>query len=106
MSKTNELINNVEKKIEKLMRDDTFIKVVSYNLNTALKLQKYTHQKFEKILKMADVPTLKSLNELFETVHHLEKETHDQKEKIAHLEAELAKYKKTKTSKTKTAIND
>ena len=68
MIKTNELINNVEKKIEKIMRDDTFIKVVSYNLNTALKLQKFTHQKFEKILKMADVPTLKSLNELFETI--------------------------------------
>jgi hypothetical protein len=50
---------------------------------------------------MADVPTVKSLNELFETVHQLEKETHEQKEKIAHLETELADYKNQKLKKTK-----
>lgn len=101
MINSNQIINNVEKQIEKVMRDDTFIKLVSFNLNTALKIQKYTHRKFETLLKIADVPTVKSLNELFETVHQLEKETHEQKEKIAHLETELADYKNQKLKKTK-----
>lgn len=103
MIKTNQIINNVEKQLEKIMRDDTFIEMVSFNINTALKIQKYTHKKLETLLKIADVPTLKSLNELFETVHVLEKESHQQKEKIAHLEAELENYRNQKIKKSKKA---
>lgn len=51
---------------------------------------------------MTDVATLKSLNELFESVNHLEKESMKQKAKIAHLEERLKNSAVSETPKKKT----
>jgi hypothetical protein len=102
--KVTKMIFLVENKIDELLRDERVINVLSKNLNTAIKLQHFANKRLEFILKLADVATLKSLNELFESVNHLEKESMKHKAKIALLEEHLKKSSASETPKKKTSV--
>jgi len=99
--KVGKVVNLVEEKIEDILRDERVLSMVSKNINTAVKVQNYAHKRMEFFLKLADVPTLKSLNELFEAVNHLEKENVKLQEKVSDLESKLATLEKPKVSKSK-----
>ena len=99
--KVGKVVNLVEEKIEDILRDERVLSMVSKNINAAVKVQNYAHKRMEFFLKLADVPTLKSLTELFETVNHLEKENVMLQEKIAALESRLEQLEKIKSSKPK-----
>jgi flagellar biosynthesis chaperone FliJ len=102
--KTENIFKAIEKNIDLLIRDDRFINVVSTNLNTLLKIQDYTHQKLESILRIVDVPTIKSMDHLFNSINMLEKTIQDQSKKINHLEEKIqemnSKPKRVRTVKT------
>lgn len=80
----------LESKIDEILRDERVLKVLSKNINNMIKIQNYATRRLEFVLRIADVPTLKGLNELFESVNHLEKETMKQRERILILEKRLA----------------
>lgn len=86
MMKVTETLVAVEDKIDRILRDKLIINMLSKNVNTAIKLQSFLNNRLEVILKIADVATLKSLNDLFASINHLEKESIKQAERIAELE--------------------
>lgn len=99
--KVGKVVNLVEEKIEDILRDERVLSMVSKNINTAVKVQNYAHKRMEFFLKLADVPTLKSLNELFAAVNHLEKENVKLQEKVSELESKIATLEKPRASKSK-----
>ena len=94
--KVAKVVELVEGKIEDMLRDERVLNMVSKNINNAVKVQNYAHKRMELILRLADIPTLKSLNELFEAVNHLEKENVKLQERVAELEAKIAHNEKAK----------
>lgn len=97
--KTQKVFSNLESNIDQLMRDERFIKIISSNINLILKVQDFTHRKLESVLKVVDVPTIKSMDNLFNTIKHLEETVHHQAEKIVHLENQLATLQNDSRSK-------
>jgi hypothetical protein len=91
-------IEVLEAKIDEMLRNRRVLLLLSKNINTAIKVQTFATKRLELVLRIADIPTLKGLNELFESVNHLEKESMKQKERILQLEEQL------EASKAKTPI--
>ncbi len=91
-----------ENKIEELLRDKRVLAVASKNINTAIKLQHFANKRLALLLRVADIATHKGLNELFESVNLLEKESMKQKERIAFLENYI-KSQEEKVQKKSTA---
>jgi len=81
----------LENKIDQILRDQHVIGLLSKNINTAINIQSFVNRRLEGVLKLVDIATLKSLNDLFESINQLEKESIVQKEKIANLEELLKK---------------
>lgn len=102
--KVAKVVELVESKIEDMLRDERVLNMVSKNINTAVKVQNYAHKRMELVLRLADIPTLKSLNELFLAVNHLEKENIRLSEKVQELEARIAKNEKPLTVAKKKVI--
>lgn len=94
------VVSMVENKIDDLLRDKNVINFMAKNINTAIRLQYFLNKRLELVLRLADVATLKSLQELFESINRLEKESVEQKERIAYLE-ELLKAKSEELSAPK-----
>lgn len=94
------VVSIIENKIDDILRDKHVINFFSQNINTAIRLQYFLNKKLELVLRLADVATLKSLQELFESINKLEKDSIEQKEKIAYLE-ELLKSKTEEVRTTK-----
>jgi hypothetical protein len=89
----------MENKLEELLRDKRVLNLVSKNINNAIKLQHFANKRIAFILKVADIATHKGLNELFESVNQLEKESKIHKERIAFLEDCLKNQEKTNSQK-------
>lgn len=96
----------LEKSIEALFRDGTFMKVITSNMNMNLDMQKMVHKQVNMVLKNFAIPTEESLSRAYKAIHDLETKTLDLEEQIDALqekieELELANETKKSTNKMK-----
>lgn len=86
----------LETKFDQILRDERVLSLLSKNINIAVSLQKNATKRLESFLAIADIPTLRGLNDLFKSVNELEKLTMVQREEIENLKGEIAKLKTEK----------
>ncbi len=91
-------LNTTDKIVQPILRDKTYLRMNSFQMNTLLAVQKLVEVHTSKILKGMNIPTEKALKGLYQTIYEIEfqnaaliKKVNDLERKLIELDIKLTK---------------
>ncbi|TNE99083.1 MAG: hypothetical protein EP326_08700 [Deltaproteobacteria bacterium] len=82
-------LNTTDKIVQPILRDRTYLRMSSFQMNSLLHLQKLVEIQTTKVLKSMNIPTEKTLKGLYQTIYELENHKANCERKINMLELKI-----------------
>ena len=82
-------LNTTDRIVQPILRDRTYLRMSSFQMNSLLNLQKLVEVQTTKVLKSMNIPTEKTLKGLYQTIYELENHKASCERKIEMLELKI-----------------